>query len=100
MVEVTIILLVLVIISMIMLPQLGNFNRLARKVKVMEDLGALCATLKKFLDEVAVNAFWENPGGANAAPSGVRIGLLHGPGQPPIDANNAAFHNIVSPTGP
>ena len=38
-VEVTIILLVLVILSTIMLPQLGNFNRLARRVKVSEDVG-------------------------------------------------------------
>ena len=34
--EVTIILLVLVILSTIMLPQLGNFNRLARFVVVKE----------------------------------------------------------------
>ena len=62
-VEVTIILLVLVILSTIMLPQLGNFNRLARFVKVKEDLGALCATMKKFLDEVMVRGPFEQPGG-------------------------------------
>ena len=42
-VEVTIILLVLVILSAIMLPQMGNFNRLARFVKVKEDLGVICS---------------------------------------------------------
>ena len=44
------ILLVLVTLSMIMLPQLGNFNWLARYVVVKEDVAALCAPLKKFLD--------------------------------------------------
>lgn len=99
-VEVTIILVVLVILSMILLPQLGNFNRLARKVKVQEDLGAICASLKKFFDEVMVNAVWENPGGTEQAPSGTRIGLLHGPGAPAIDPNTAAFHNVSAPQGP
>ncbi len=99
-VEVTIILLVLVIISMIMLSQLGNFNRLARKVKVYEDLGAICATLKKFLHEVTISAVWENPGGGSQAPSGVRIGLLHGPGDPPFDGNSNTFHQVNSPNDP
>jgi len=45
-VEVTIILLVLVILSGIMLPQLGNFNRLARYVKVKEDLGTLARSVR------------------------------------------------------
>ncbi len=81
-VEVTIILLVLVILSTIMLPQLGNFNRLARFVKVKEDLGALCATMKKFLDEVMVPGPFEQPGGGVAAPQWP-IGLLVGPGSVP-----------------
>ena len=99
-VEVTIILLVLVILSMILLPQIGNFNRLARKVKVMEDLGAICATMKKFFDEVMVSAVWENPGGGTQSPSGVRIGLVHGPGGPPADNNSATFHQVNSPDDP
>jgi hypothetical protein len=44
-----------------MLPQLGNYNRLARFVKVTEDLGALCSSMKKMLDEVMDNAFWGDP---------------------------------------
>ena len=60
-VEVTIILLVLAILSMIMLPQLGNYNRLARYVKVTEDIGVLCAEMKKMLDEAFENAFWGDP---------------------------------------
>ena len=51
-VEVTIILLVLTILASIMLPQLGNFNRLARFVKTDEDVQVLCTALKKMLDEV------------------------------------------------
>lgn len=81
-VEVTIILLVLVILSTIMLPQLGNFNRLARYVVVKEDLGALCASFKKFLDEVMVNGPYEQPGGGVAPPEWP-IGLLVGPGSAP-----------------
>ena len=61
-VEVTIILLVLVILSAIMLPQMGNFNRLARFVKVKEDLGAICSVLKVMLDDVGESAFYEDPG--------------------------------------
>ena len=84
-VEVTIILLVLVILSTIMLPQLGNFNRLARFVVVKEDVGAICASLKKFLDEVMLPAPYGLPGGSG--PSGAapdeKTGLLFGPGSIP-----------------
>ena len=88
-VEVTIILLVLVIISMIMLPQLGNFNRLARKVKVYEDVGAICASMKKFLDEVMVNGPYIQPGGTVAPPVNP-VGLLVGPGSIPSIGPTAA----------
>jgi len=77
-VEVTIILLVLVILSGIMLPQLGNFNRLARYVKVKEDLGAICSGMKKMLDEVMLGGFYGEPRW-RAEP----IGLLVGPGTRP-----------------
>ena len=77
-VEVTIILLVLVILSTIMLPQLGNFNRLARFVKAREDVGALCSVMKKMLDETLQGAFYQNPR-TNTGP----IGLLYGPGRVP-----------------
>jgi len=77
-VEVTIILLVLVILSTIMLPQLGNYNRLARFVKVTEDVGALCAEMKKMLDESMENAFWGKPKKKEKP-----IGLLFGTGSFP-----------------
>ena len=77
-VEITIILVVLVILSMIMLPQLGNFNRLARKVKVNEDLQAICSTMKKLLDEVMLGTFYEDPA-QRVRP----VGLLVGPGKTP-----------------
>ncbi len=82
-VEVTIILLVLVILSSIMLPQLGNFNRLARRVKVGEDVGALCASVKKWLDEVMLGGPYVRPGGGVDNPRDP-IGLLVGPGNSPI----------------
>ena len=45
-VEVTVILLVLVILSAILLPQLGGFNRMARYAKVREDVGVICAAME------------------------------------------------------
>ncbi len=77
-VEVTIILLVLVILSTIMLPQLGNYNRLARYVVVQEDLSILCSGMKKMLDEVQGNAFWGDP-----VSQTVPIGLLFSDGAIP-----------------
>lgn len=82
-VEVTIILLVLVLLSAIMLPQMGNYNRLARYVKVKEDLGAICASVKKMLDEVMQGGVYldPKPNGSNEYP----VGLLIGPGDRPVD---------------
>jgi len=77
-VEVTIILLVLVLLSTIMLPQLGNYNRLARFVVVSEDLGAICSAMKKMLDETMENAFWGDPQSKT-----VPIGLLFTDGKIP-----------------
>jgi len=92
-VEVTIILLVLVLLSTIMLPQLGNFNRLARFVVVKEDVAAICATLKKFLDEVMLPAPYGIPGGSTALPR-EKTGLLFGPGTiPDTTALGAAFNS-------
>ncbi len=85
-VEVTIILLVLVILSTIMLPQLGNYNRLARFVKAREDVGALCSQLKKMLDEVMLNHVALDPkhgGGWSTKP----VGLLVGPGSTPEEGS-------------
>ena len=93
-VEVTIILLVLVILSTIMLPQLGNFNRLARYVVVSEDVGAICASLKKFLDEVMLPAPYSNPGGGFVAPTNP-VGLLVGPGSIPGIAASVTSYNVT-----
>ena len=85
-VEVTIILLVLVILSTIMLPQLGNFNRLARYVKAREDVGALCSVMKKMLDETFQGAFFKDPR-TNTGP----IAILYGPGRVPDQGDAAGF---------
>ena len=45
---------------------------------IKEDLGAICATMKKFLDEVVVPGPFEQPGGGVAPPEWP-IGLLVGP---------------------
>ena len=55
-VEVTIILLVLVILSTIMLPQLVNFNRLSRLVTVRQDTATLCSRVHKMLDQGSLGA--------------------------------------------
>lgn len=102
-VEVTIILLVLVILSTIMLPQLGNFNRLARFVVVKEDVGAICASLKKFLDEVMLPGPYAHPGGSDlgnvgngAHPPANPVGLLVGPGSiPDVSGLPSPAHNTA-----
>jgi type II secretory pathway pseudopilin PulG len=85
-VEVTIILLVLVILSAIMLPQMGNFNRLARFVKVKEDLGAICSVLKVMLDDVGESAFYEDPGYSGPPDRSWSVGLLIGSGDTPTNS--------------
>ena len=104
-IEVTIILLVLVILSTIILPQLGKFNRLARFVKVTEDLVVLCSGMKKMLDEVMENSFWVDPVNKN-----VPVGLLFTDGDIPklnpgvlaMDdtAANWQIPNVNDPIGP
>ena len=86
-VEVTIIILVLVIMSTILLPQLGNYNRLARFVKVHEDIGGFCSELKKMLDETMNGGFWGDPQGRT-----LPIGLLAGEagGIPAVNPSVAA----------
>lgn len=57
-IEVTIILVVLALLAAILVPSLGGFNSLARKVRLREDLGMLCSTLKMMLDDVGGSAFF------------------------------------------
>lgn len=83
-VEVSIILLTLTVLSSIMLPQLGNYNRLARYVRVKEDLGAICSVLKMMLDDVAESAFYIDPGPDHPPNRHVPIGLLVGEGDIPL----------------
>ena len=83
-VEVTIILLVLTTLSTIMLPQMGNFNRLARFTKAREDLGALCAVAKTMLDSVWLSTFYDDPAGDSWTQNpAFPVGLLLGSGAIP-----------------
>ncbi len=77
-IEVSIILLTLTILSTIMLPQMGNFNRLSRYVKAKEDLGAICSVMKAMLDQVMLGTFYGKP-----LERRVPVGLLAGPGAIP-----------------
>ena len=95
-IEVTIILLVLVTLGMIILPQLGNFNLMARKVKVKEDLGALCASFKVFLDQVQLSGPYLYPGGGFEQPRDP-VGLLVGPGEPPHDTGRVIHTDVHTP---
>ena len=79
-VEVTNTLLVLTTLRRIMLPQMGNFNRLARFTKAREDL-ALCAVAKTMLDAVWRSTFYDDPAGDCWAQNpAFPVGLLVGAG--------------------
>ncbi len=82
-VEVSIILLTLVILSSIMLPQLGGFNRLARFARVKEDLGAICSVVKALLDDVGESAIYGDAGPDHVPDRNQPIGLLIGEGDIP-----------------
>jgi type II secretory pathway pseudopilin PulG len=87
-VEVTIILLVLMILSAILLPNLGGFSRMARYARVKEDVGALCASLAAMLHDTGESAFWEyggrgSGGSGSDTPTRDTVGLLVGDGDTP-----------------
>jgi type II secretory pathway pseudopilin PulG len=88
-VEVTVILLVLVILSAILLVNLGGFNRLARFARVKEDIGALCASVSQYVLDTGELAFWQwggRAGGGFDADTPDRtspVGLLIGDGDVP-----------------
>jgi hypothetical protein len=75
-----------------MLPQLGNFNRLARYVKVKEDLGAICSSMKKMLDEVMLGGFYGKPKRRQDP-----VGLLVGPGATPMTIAASAANWELEP---
>lgn len=90
-VEVTIILMVLVILSSILLVQIGDFNRLARFARVKEDVGALCSAISAALGDMGEMAFyhWGGRGDAGGMQSdtpdrAAPVGLLLGDGDVPL----------------
>ena len=90
-VEVSIILLVLVILSTILIPQMGGFNRLARYTRTREDLGAICSVLKAMLDDVGENALYSDPGSPHVPRRGeLPVGLLIGDGDVPFGPTGGA----------
>ncbi|NKB89598.1 MAG: hypothetical protein GKS06_15385 [Acidobacteria bacterium] len=103
-VEVTIILLVLVILSTILLPNLGGFNRLARYARVKEDLGALCSAISRYVVDTGELAFWQwggrDGGGSNAdTPDRTSpVGLLIGDGDTPELGGSVEGENWQLPT--
>lgn len=102
-VEVTVILLVLVILSAIMLPNLGGFNRLARFVRVKEDVGALCSSLARYVVDTGELAFWQWGGrdggglGSDTPDRTSPIGLLIGDGDTPVLAGGVDGENWALP---
>ncbi|NKB88534.1 MAG: hypothetical protein GKS06_09965 [Acidobacteria bacterium] len=83
-VEVTIILLVLVILSAILLPQLGGFNRMARYSKVREDVGAICSAIAAYVTDTGEKAFWNDGSRWSDSPDrSWPVGLLIGDGDTP-----------------
>jgi len=88
-VEVSIILFVLVILSSILLVNLGDYNRLARYARVKEDVGALCSAIATYVldtGETALYAWGGRDGGGRYSDTPDRsagIGLLVGDGDTP-----------------
>ena len=98
-VETSVIVLVLVVLGGILLPQMGNYNRLARFTKAREELTALCSAAKTMLDQVWLGAFWDDPAGDtwDFGPTDP-VGLLWGPGAAPVNGsvpNGDPAHKIT-----
>jgi len=81
-IEVTMILLVLAVLSAIMLPQMGSFNRLARFVRAREDIAAICSVLKVMLDDVGAGAVYADRRDSRRLRE--PVGLLVGEGDTPL----------------
>ena len=61
-VEVTGVLLAMGVLVAVLVPNIGRFNSLARSVRVREDLGAICSSLKVMLDDLGLSAYWGQGG--------------------------------------
>ena len=93
-VEVTVILLVLVILSAILLPQIGGFNRMARYAKVREDVGAICAAIASYITDTGESTFWNHGWRDPDSPDrSWPVGLLVGDGDIP-DASSAVGSDL------
>ena len=57
-IEVAGVLLALGVLVAVLVPNIGRFNSLARSVRVREDLGAICSSLKVMLDDLGLSAYW------------------------------------------
>ncbi len=57
-VEVAGVLLALGVLVAVLVPNIGRFNSLARSVRVREDLGVICSSLKVMLDDLGLSAYW------------------------------------------
>ena len=83
-VEVTVILMVLVILSAILLVQIGGFNRLARYAKVKEDVGVICTAVAAYLNDIGESSFWNHGNRDPDTPDrSWPVGLLFGDGDIP-----------------
>lgn len=89
-VEVSIILFVLVILSSILLVNLGSYNRLARFARAKEDVGALCSAIVQYMVDTGETTFWHwggRDGGGLMSETPDRrdpVGLLIGDGDTPM----------------
>lgn len=89
-VEVSIILFVLVILSSILVVNLGDYNRLARYARAKEDVGALCSALVQYMLDTGETAFYHwggrHDGGVYSSTPDRRdpVGLLIGDGDTPM----------------
>ncbi len=119
-VEVTIIVTTLAILSAIMLPQMGVYLREARFARVREDVGAIGVAIMQLLKDTGESALYKEPQGNWRSPQrigsndgGEPIGLLVGDGDTPdgndyswraslddhVPAASTDFGNVWIPSG-
>lgn len=96
MIEATIILVVLSLLSAILAPSIGQFVRRARLARAQEDTRAIATAIRRFIEDTGENAFFSNGQGGTNTPSRTTtkvVGLLIGDGDIPDAAFGIAVGN-------
>ncbi len=95
-IEATIILVVLSLLSAILAPSIGQFIRRARLARAQEDCRAIATAIRRYIDDTGENAFFSNGQGGINTPlrtSSSLVGLLTGDGDMPDAAFGVSVDN-------